>query len=351
MRREILFLLCLSNALPACDASTPLPLDVEIKEGAGVAGGKWDELQLIVKSLPGAEIQFGNETKNMEGQRAVEQFRVPKSSLKLGKNSFVVRGKIAALLSKREGEKKVEWDAEPKALLRFQGSTKGDAEALSCIGAMCGQPTLKATKSGRIPIEVESAVAGILTVGGSKVDVTPGQRAALDLDLLSLVAGRNVGELSQVSVPFSFEASGPRRTTFELGGPALSDSSRACSRRSSKAPWPSREKRRPPNPNEACSWWWAPPCENSSPWGARPSLPTSIWWAWPRNPSGRSPAPRTARSFTTISRSRWSIAGRPKPSGPRSSARIAILPADAVEQLTGEVREDDVKRVLGEFWS
>ena len=141
----------------ACGSST-LPLDVEVKDGAAVAGGKWDQIQLVVKSLPGAEIQFGNETKNMEATRAVEQFVVPKSSLKLGKNTFVVRAKISALLSKREGEKKVEWEAEPKTLLRFQGSAKGDAEALSCVGAMCGQPTLKATKGGVLPIEIESAI-------------------------------------------------------------------------------------------------------------------------------------------------------------------------------------------------
>ena len=111
MRREILVILGLSSAFAACGGSTPLPLDVEIKDGAAVAGGKWDQLELVVKSLPGAEVQVGTEKKSMEATRAVEHFTVPKSGLKLGKNSFVVRAEIAALFSKREAEKKVEWDA------------------------------------------------------------------------------------------------------------------------------------------------------------------------------------------------------------------------------------------------
>jgi hypothetical protein len=199
-------------------------VDVEIKEGAAIANGKWDELELVVKSLPGAEIQFGGQTKNMEGTRTVETFRVPKSTLKLGKNSFVVHAKTAALLSKREGEKKVEWDAQPKSLLRFYGSAKGDAEVLSCMGSICGQPTFKATKAGTLPLEVESAIAGTVTVGGSKANVGPGQRAALDVDLLSLVAARNVGDVPQLSVPFSFDAGGAKADdVFEVGGAPLSD--------------------------------------------------------------------------------------------------------------------------------
>jgi hypothetical protein len=144
---------------------------------------------------------------------------VQKSSLKLGKNAFQVRAKIAALLSKREAEKSVEWDVEPKTLLRFQGSSKGDAEALSCAGAVCGQPTLKATKAGVLPLEIESAIAGVVTVGSSKVNVAPGQRAALDVDLLAIVATRNVGELGQLTVSFTLEASGTKADdAFELGG-------------------------------------------------------------------------------------------------------------------------------------
>jgi hypothetical protein len=224
MRRELLLLVCSFNVLPSCGGSSTLPLDVEIKDGVALAGGNWDQIQLVVKSLPGAEIQVGNEIKRMPGTQAVEQFSVPKSSLKLGQNSLVVRAKTEAFLSKREAEKKVEWNVEPKSLLRVHGSAKGDAEALSCAGAMCGQPTLKATKDGRLPLEVEGAIPGTLTVGTAKVTVAPGQRAPLDLDLMALVGARTVGELTQITVPFSFEAGGAKADdAFELGGTALSD--------------------------------------------------------------------------------------------------------------------------------
>jgi hypothetical protein len=223
MRRKIL-VLCLSSALLSCESSSPLPLDVEVKDGAAVANGKWDEIEIVVKTIPGAEIQFGSQTKNLEGTRAVETFHVPKSTLKLGQNSFVVRAQVSAFLSKRGAEKKIEWNAEPKALLRFQGAPKGDAEALACVGALCGQPALKVSKAGVLPLEIESAVPGTVTVGSSKVNVGPGQKAALDVDLLSLVAARNVGDLTQLSVPLSFDSNGVKADDmFELGGAALSD--------------------------------------------------------------------------------------------------------------------------------
>src|SRR5439155_5920321 len=98
-----------------------------------------------------------------------------KSTLRLGKNSFAVGAKVGALFSKKEASKTVEFDAQPKTLLRFHGSNMGDAEALACTGAMCGDPSLKATKAGRLPVELESAIAATVTVGGAKADVAPGQ--------------------------------------------------------------------------------------------------------------------------------------------------------------------------------
>ncbi len=201
-----------------------LPLDVEVKDSAGLAGGRWDEIQIIVNSIPGAEVRLGDQTKSMEATRASQQFVVPKSQLKLGKNSFVVRAEKAALLTKRTAEKRIEWDATPKALLRFHRSSKGDAEALNCTSTICGDSTLKVTKAGHLPLEVQSAIAGILTFGGSKVDVVSGQRAALDLDLLGLLAAHPAGEVAQVTIPFSFEANGVRADgVLDLGGSGLSD--------------------------------------------------------------------------------------------------------------------------------
>jgi citrate lyase gamma subunit len=351
VRREILFFLGLAQALAACDSTSTLPLDVEVKDGTAVAGGKWDEIRLVVKSLPGAEIQFGTETKNMEATRAVEQFVVPKSTLKLGKNSFVVRAKIAALLSKREAEKKVEWDVEPKAMLRFQGSAKGDAEALSCVGAMCGQPTLKATKGGLLPLEIESAIAGTLTVGSAKVNVAPGQKAALDLDLLPFIATRNAGELAQLTVPFSFEASGAKADdAFELGGAALSDFVARTFAQVEQAPLTFSGEKAPADPKRALLLVVGAPIRKFIVVGSQAKF-ADVDLVGVAKKAERQVAcaadseiiyndleirvidRRTAKTVGTKKLRADRVSCPPTPSG----------------KLTGEVREDDVKRVLAEF--
>jgi hypothetical protein len=224
VRQESFVLVGLGIALAGCGGGSTLPLDLEIKDSTAQPGAKWDEIQLVAKSLPGAEVSFGAQTRSMAATRAVEQFAISKSTLKLGKNSFVVRARTGALFSKKESEKIIEWDAQPKMLLRFHASPKGDAEALACVGTMCGQPNLKVTKAGHLPVEVESAIVGTVTLGASKADVGPGTRGALDLDLLALVAKRTVGEVTQLTVPFSFEANGVKADdALELGGAGLSD--------------------------------------------------------------------------------------------------------------------------------
>jgi len=351
VRREILLLLGVTNTIAACGGSSTLPIDVEVKDGAAVAGGKWDEIQLVVKSLPGAEIQFGTETKSMEATRAVEQFRVPKSRLKLGKNSFVVRAKIATLLGKREAEKAVEWNAEPKTLLRMQGSPKGDAEALSCAGAICGAPTLKATKGGRLPLEIESAIAGALTVGSSKIDVAPGQRVALDLDLLPLVATRNVGELVELTVPISFEASGAKADdSFELGGTALSDFVARTFAQIEQGPLAFAGEKPSPNHKPAVLLVVGAPVRKFIAVGSPGKFAdidlVGVAKKAERQVSCASDSEiiyndleirvldrRTAKTIGTKKLRADRVSCPPTPSG----------------KLTGEVREDDIKRVLGEL--
>src|SRR4051812_48257030 len=100
-RNWLFFALGMCVALNGCDNASTFPLDLEVKDGVATPGAKWDEIQLLVKSLPGAEVRFGDQTKSMEGTRATEQFAVPKSGLKLGKNSFVVHAKTGALFSKK----------------------------------------------------------------------------------------------------------------------------------------------------------------------------------------------------------------------------------------------------------
>jgi hypothetical protein len=351
MRREILLVLGLTNVLLGCGGSSTLPLEVEVKDGAAIAGGKWDQLQLVVKSLPGAEIQLGSETKNMEATRAVEQFTVPKSSLKLGKNSFVVRAKIAALFSKREGEKKIEWDAEPKTLLRFHASTKGDAEALTCVGVMCGQPTLKATKGGKLPLEVESAIAGTLTVAGSKVNVGPGQRAAVDLDVLAFVASRNVGELTQLTIPISFEASGSKADdVFELGGTALSDYVARTFAQVEQAPLTFAGESAPPNAKRNTLLVVGAPVRkfiavgNQAKFGDVDLVGVAKKSERQVSCAADSEIIYNDLEIRVVDRRSAKTVGTKKLRADRVSC-----PPTPSGKLTGEVREDDVKRVLAEF--
>jgi hypothetical protein len=351
MRREILFLLSLSSTLPSCEGASPLPVDVEIKDGAAIANGKWDELELVVKSLPGAEIQFGGQTKNMEGTRAVETFRVPKSGLKLGKNSFVVHAKTATLLTKREGEKKVEWDAQPKSLLRFHGSAKGDAEVISCMGSLCGQPTFKATKAGALPLEVESAIAGTVTVGASKANVGPGQRAALDVDLLSLVAARTVGDVPQLSVPFTFEAGGVKADdVFELGGAPLSDFVARTFAQVEQGPLTFSGEKAPAEPKHATMLVVGAPVRKFIAVGNQSKF-ADVDLVGVAKKSERQVACAADSEIVyndleirVIDRRSAKMIGTRK----LRADRVSCPPTPA-GKLTGEVREDDVKRVLAEF--
>jgi hypothetical protein len=348
--REIRLLLGLSAALAACEAAS-LPVDVDVKDGSALPGAKWDELQLVVKTLPGAEVQFGSESKNMAATQAVEQFRVPKSSLKLGKNSFVVRAKIATFMSKREGEKKLDWDADPKTLLRFQGSAKGDAEALGCASAICGQPALKATKNGVLPLEVESAIAGTLTVLAAKVNVGPGQRAPLEVDLLSLVAARNVGELTQLSVPFSFEANGAKvDDAFELGGAALSDFVARMFSQVEQSPLTFSGEKAPADAKKSTLLVVGAPIRKFIAVGAQAKF-GDVDLVGVAKKSERQVA-CAADSEIIYNDLEIRVVDR------RSAKTIGTkkLRADRVScpptpsgRLTGEVREDDVKRVLAEF--
>jgi hypothetical protein len=328
-----------------------LPVDVEIKDGAAIANGKWDELELVVKTLPGAEIQFGTQTKNLEGTRAVETFRVPKSSLKLGKNTFVVRAQITALLSKRQGEKKIEWNAEPKALLRFHGSPKGDAEALTCAGALCGQPTLKTTKTGALPLEIESAVPGIVTVGSSKANVAPGQKTALDVDLLSLVAARNVGDLTQLDVPLSFDSSGAKADdVLELGGAALSDFVARTFAQVEQGPLNFSGEKVPAEPKRATLLVVGAPVRKFIAVGGQAKF-SDVDLVGVAKKSERQVACAADSEIVyndleirVIDRRSAKTIGTKK----LRADRVSCPPTPA-GKLTGEVREDDVKRVLAEF--
>jgi hypothetical protein len=262
-----------------------------------------------------------------------------------------VRAKIAALLSKREAEKKIEWDAEPKTLLRFHGSSKGDAEAISCVGVMCGQPTLKATKTGVLPLEIESAIAGTVIIASSKVNVAPGQRTPLDLDVLALVAARNLGELTQLTIPFSFEASGTKADdSFELGGSALSDFVARTFAQVAQAPLTFSGEKAPADPKPDTLLVVGAPTRKLIAVGNQAKF-ADVDLVGVAKKAERQVAcdagteivyndleiqvidRRTAKTIGTKKLRADRVSCPPTPSG----------------KLTGEVREDDLKRVLGEF--
>ena len=206
--------------LAACDSQGSLPLDVEAKDGA-MSGGKGDEIELVVKTVPGVDLRYGGQTVST-GDLATASFHVPKSGLKLGKNTFTVEATKGGALGKSKATATATWDAQPKGLLRFY-STGGDSEAaLTCNGVMCGSSSFKATKAGKLPMEVESGVTGSLVVDGQKASASPGKRAPIEVDLLAKVAAAKVNDLDRVELAVELEAAGEKaKDTLDLAGPVL----------------------------------------------------------------------------------------------------------------------------------
>ncbi len=207
-----------------CDSQGSIPLALEVKDGAasGVSG-RGNEIEIVVKTSPGVDLTYAGQTKST-GDRATESFTVPKSGLKLGKNLFMVAAFKGGLLSKQSATASAEWDATPKGLLRIFAAG-GDTEAtLSCSGTLCGTPAFKATKSGKLPIEIESALEAQITVEGQKTPASPGKRGKLDVDLLAKLPKTMVGQTERVALALSMEAGGAKaEDTLDLAGPLLAD--------------------------------------------------------------------------------------------------------------------------------
>jgi hypothetical protein len=353
MRRQLVLPLGLCIALAACEGASTLPLDVDIKDSTAASGGNWAEIQLVVKSLPGVELTFANQTKSMEATRSTEQFSVPKSSLKLGKNSFVVQAKAGTLLSTKQAEKTAVWEGQPKTLLRFHGSAKGDAEELTCAGAMCGQATVKATKGGHLPIEVESAIAGTIILGGSKADVTSGQRAGFDIDLLPLIGNRKAGELTQLDIPFSIEANGAKADdVLEIGGAALSDLTARMLAQVEQGPLVFAGEKAPTDQKRDLLVVVGAPIRKLIVVGS-PGMFADVDLVGVAKKADRvfscgseSEIHYNDLDIRVLDRRTAKTVGTKK----LLADRVSCPPTPA-GKLTGEVREDDVKRVLAEFLS
>jgi hypothetical protein len=236
-------------------------------------------------------------------------------------------------------------------LLRFHPSSKGDAEAIACIGAMCAEPNLKVTKAGHLPIDVESAIPGTVTLGKSRADVGPGTRGTLDLDLLALVALRTVGEVTQLGVPFSFEANGVIvDDALELGGAGLSDFTARAFAQVEQSPLTFAGETAPKDPKRDLLLVVGAPAKKFIAVGRQGKF---------GDVDLVGVAKKAERSFAcgadteilyndleirVVDRRSAKTVGTKK----LLADRVSCPPTPA-GKLTGEVREDDVKRVLAEF--
>jgi hypothetical protein len=211
---------CLAILCVGCGGgSDALALDLEIKEA------KADELQLVVKTLPGAEIKFEGQTKTA-GEKSGDTFAIPKSRLKLGTNTFTVDATGGFFLSKKSATKSATFDAQPKNLLRFEApaAVSEPEGTLACEGSMCGAATFKTTRAGKLPVEVKSVLAASLTIDGKKLEVGPGKSAPVEIDLAPRFAGAAAGHSDKLALPVVLESGGAKASdTLTLAGTALSD--------------------------------------------------------------------------------------------------------------------------------
>jgi hypothetical protein len=208
----------------ACDSQGTIPLALEVKDGAAGGGsGKGDEVEIVVKTIPGVDLTYAGQTKSL-GDKATESFAVPKSGLKLGKNTFTVAALKGGALGKQTATATVDWDATPKGLVRVF-AVGGDTEAtLSCSGTMCGTSAFKATKAGKLPIEIESALDAQITIEGQTATASPGKRGKVEVDLLTKLPKATVGQTERVALGLQMDAGGAKaEDTLELAGPLLAD--------------------------------------------------------------------------------------------------------------------------------
>jgi hypothetical protein len=234
--RFLLLLGCLlSSPLAACDPS-PLPIDLEVKDhGVAASGvpGTTSELELIAKTQPGAEIHFEGQTKNL-GDHASESFTIPKARLKIGKNTFTVDGTAGALFSKKAGTASVTWDAGIRGLLRIgpQPAASGRAGeavpdssgALPCTSAVCAKPSLRLTTRGTLPLQIDSAIAATVTIGDAKTTAGPGETGKLEVDLRTRMGDLVAYAEPKIPLEVAMLADGQRAAeTIDLGGAAVAD--------------------------------------------------------------------------------------------------------------------------------
>lgn len=213
--------LSLACAALGCDGSATFPLDLEVKDNAAIAGKKADEIELVVKTVPNTEIRFDGQTRTA-GEKPTESFSIPKSKLKLGKNTFEVEATNGVLFSKATKKATASWDAPLRSFVRFHPVASDGERSLSCGGAMCGASTFKVSKDGKLGLDAESALDGTLIVAGKRDPVFSGKRRTFEVDFAGALSALPIAQRDTIAVPIAFEVGGQKSTdTLSLQGPAI----------------------------------------------------------------------------------------------------------------------------------
>ncbi len=220
--RRARWLVSLAPFVAACGGGGAFPLTLEVKDGLVTEGRRPDELVLLVKTVPGAELTFEGQTRAV-GDKASESFAVPKAGLKLGKNTLAVSGKRGVFLSKEDAKAEVSWEGSAKSFVRFV-PTGGDGAlgSLSCGGAMCGGTAFKIGKNGRVALDVESFVPGWITMGGRRESVTASGKKGFEIDVTGALGGLLLSQRDALVTPILFEVGSDKANeTLTLTGPVL----------------------------------------------------------------------------------------------------------------------------------
>jgi hypothetical protein len=212
----------------ACEPG-PLPMDLSVNDPGAAPGNtaaKNDSIEILVKTLPGAEVRYDGETKNL-GEHATETFVVPKSKLRVGTNSFSVDGTAGSFLTKKAGTATVTWNAGVKEFVRVASKPPaGDSGgALSCASILCASPGLAMTKKGTLPLAITSAVAGTVRVADVPAPVMAGVPASVEVDLAPRAFDLPAVDEPKITLPVALDTGPGLRATesLELGGGPLVD--------------------------------------------------------------------------------------------------------------------------------
>jgi hypothetical protein len=207
--------------LVACDAG-PLPITVEAKEP--VTGPK-DQIELFVKTEPQTDLTFQGKTESTGGGPN-HSFMVPKTQLKLGKNTFTIDGANGGGVSKKAGSATATLDVTPKMVIHVQNAPNAptDGGTFTCPGSMCGATSIGYSKAGKMSLQVASDIAGSITIAGKKLTLTPGGKDTVDVDLNAKLADTEFPPTDEVAFPVDVDANGEKASErLVLRGNGMTD--------------------------------------------------------------------------------------------------------------------------------